>query len=326
MENSLGVDPGASNDVWVGRSIHDDEPDTSEATLRTLLATECPGWSRLPVAYVETSGTDNAMWRVRVGSGRDAVVRLPRRPGAAEAVVHETELLGRLATSPLGSVISTPPVLHVGEPHEVFPHRWSVLGWLDGSDAWSARAELHESLEELAVDLGEAVLAIRELSDLPAAERLPGDRGGPIEPLVQRLERWLDDDRWRAPELIDVARVRRLAAEALDAAGTVDTRFLHGDLIPGNLLVQSGRLSAIIDWGAAGYGDPALDLSPAWSVLDSEARRVFRDVVGADDATWIRARTFELEHAVGGVLYYVPRRHALGDVMARTLERILQED
>jgi aminoglycoside phosphotransferase (APT) family kinase protein len=318
--------PGASNDVRVGQSIHDDEPDTGEATLRTLLAAECPGWSGMPVEYVRTSGTDNAMWRVRVGSGRDVVVRLPRRPGAAESVVHETELLGRLTTSSLGSVVSTPPVLHVGEPHEVFPHRWSVLGWLDGSDAWSARAELDKSLEDLAVDLGEAVLAIRELSDLPAAERLAGDRGGPIEPLVQRLERWLDDDRWRASELIDVARVRRLAAEALDAADATDTCFLHGDLIPGNLLVRSGRLSAIIDWGSAGHGDPAQDLSPAWSVLDPKARRVFREIVEADDATWIRARTIELEHAVGGVLYYLPRQHPLGDVMACTLERILEED
>lgn len=315
-----------SKDVRVGHSIHHDEPDTSETTLRTLLAAECPGWSGLPVEYLQTSGTDNAMWRVRVGSGPDVVVRLPRRPRAAEKVVHEAELLERLSTSSLGSAISTPPVLHVGEPHEAFPHRWSVLGWLDGSDAWSAGAELDKSLEELAVDLGEAVLAIRELSDVPAAERLPGDRGGPVEPLVQRLERWLDDDRWRASELIDVARVRRLATEALDAADAIDTCFVHGDLIPGNLLVQSGRLSAIIDWGSAGHGDPAQDLSPAWSVLNSEARRVFRKIVEADDATWIRARTFELEHAVGGVLYYLPRRHTLGDVMACTLERILQVD
>jgi aminoglycoside phosphotransferase (APT) family kinase protein len=313
-----------SKDVRVGHSIHDDEPDTSETTLRTLLAAECPGWSGLPVEYLKTSGTDNAMWRVRAGSGPDVVVRLPRRRRAAEKVVHEAELLERLSRSSLGSAISTPPVLHVGEPHEAFPHRWSVLGWLDGSDAWSVRAELDKSLEELAVDLGETVLAIRELSDVPAAERLPGDRGGPIEPLVQRLERWLDDDRWRASELIDVARVRRLAAEALDTADAIDTCFVHGDLIPGNLLVQSGRLSAIIDWGSAGHGDPAQDLSPAWSVLNSEARSVFRKIVEADDATWIRARTFELEHAVGGVLYSLPRRHTLGDVMACTLERILQ--
>ena len=30
--------------------------------------------------------------------------------------------------------------------------------------------------------------------------------------------------------------------------------FVHGDLIPGNLLVDGGRLGAIIDWGGAGRG------------------------------------------------------------------------
>lgn len=39
----------------------------------------------------------------------------------------------------------------------------------------------------------------------------------------------------------------------------------------------------------------------------------------------VAARAFALEQAVGGVLYYVPRRHPLGDVMARTLARILTD-
>lgn len=310
----------------VGQRIHDDEPDTSEATVRRLLAVECPGWADFPVEYLQTSGTDNAMWRVRADPGPNVVVRLPRRPHAAENVAQEVELLQRLSAGPLGSVISTPPVLHVGEPHEVFPHRWSVLGWLEGSDAWSARDALDPHLERLATDLGQVVLVIRALSDMPAAPRAPGQRGGPIEPLVRRLEWWLDDPRWRAAELIDVDRVRRLGAEALGTGDSVERCFVHGDLIPGNLLLRSGWLSAIIDWGGAGYGDPAQDLAPAWSVLGPASRLVFRTVVGADDATWVRARTIELEHAVGGVLYYVPRGHALGDVMSRTLQRILDEE
>jgi hypothetical protein len=68
----------------------------------------------------------------------------------------------------------------------------------------------------------------------------------------------------------------------------------------------------------------AQDLAPAWAVLEARGRAVFREAVGADEASWIRGRTFELEHAVGGVLSYVPRRHPLGDVMARTLDRILR--
>jgi len=42
--------------------------------------------------------------------------------------------------------------------------------------------------------------------------------------------------------------VRRLAAEALEfSTEPVVTGFTHGDLIPGNLLIDHGRLSAIID-------------------------------------------------------------------------------
>jgi aminoglycoside phosphotransferase (APT) family kinase protein len=309
----------------VTHRIHDEEPDTSEAIVSALLAAECPRWSGLPLAYLETSGTSNALWRVSGGAHPDAVVRLPRRPDAAEKVAREAELLSRLSTTPLVSVVSIPKVLHVGEPHEVFPHRWSVFGWLDGTDAWTTRTELGQDADGLAADLGEAVLAIGELGDdLPAPARQPGERGGPIEALVQRLNRWLDDPRWRAVELIDVARVRDLAAEALEVEGPATSCFVHGDLIPGNLLLRSGRLSAILDWAGAGYGDPAQDLAPAWSMLSSVGRQRFRTTVGADDAAWIRARTIELEHAVGGVLYYVPRRHILGDIQAATLARILE--
>ena len=102
--------------------------------------------------------------------------------------------------------------------------------------------------------------------------------------------------------------------------------FVHGDLIPGNLLVDCGSLDAIIDWGGAGWGDLAQDLAPAWAVFNGAARSEFREAMHVDEATWIRGRAFELEHAVGGVLYYVPKRHPLGDVMARTLGGILTND
>ena len=306
--------------------IHDDEPDTSEATVRTLLAAERPAWANLPMEYLRSSGTDNAMWRLRLEVGDDLVVRLPRRQHAANKVEQEMQLLSALSTTPLAAVVGTPTVRHVGNPHEVFPHRWSVLDWLEGTDAWSAQRAVSKNLDSLAVDLAEAVLAIADLAGLRAPERVPGGRGGPIGPLVRTLDRWLEDPQWNAAKLIDVAAVRRLASAALEVSTEpVVARFTHGDLIPGNLLVADGRLTGIIDWGSAGYGDRAQDFAPAWAVLEADSRTAFRDAVAADEATWIRARTFELEHSVGGVLYYVPRGHPLGEVMARTLERILRD-
>ena len=36
--------------------------------------------------------------------------------------------------------------------------------------------------------------------------------------------------------------------------------FLHMDYWPGNVLWLDGRVSAVLDWDAAAYGDPALDV------------------------------------------------------------------
>jgi aminoglycoside phosphotransferase (APT) family kinase protein len=309
----------------VAERIHDDELDTSELTVRVLLASQRPEWSDATISYLRTSGTDNAMWRVHLPDDEDVVLRLPRRTRAARTISLELDLLPRFPDSPLARVVATPTVRHVGEPDEVFPHQWAALGWLDGTDAWSARHDLEPHLGRVALDLARAVRTLRELRDLPAPVREPGYRGGPLEPLLARLDRWLDDPAWNADRLIDVRAVKQSAAESGEVAGErVDLCFVHGDLIPGNLLVARQALTAIIDWGSAAYADPAQDLAPAWAVLNETSRRVFREAVEADDATWLRARAFALEQAVGGVLYYRPRRHPLADVMARTLHRILE--
>lgn len=298
--------------------IHDDEPDTSEPVVRVLLAAECPQWATAPLEYLKTSGTDNAMWRVQLEDGVDVVVRLPRRPGAAAMVEQEVAVLRRVDAADIG--VPTPVVRHVGSANEAFPHRWSVLDWIDGTDAWNSR---HEP-SNLAGDLANAVTSIGTITDIDVQRRSARQRGGPLEPLIAQLHRWLEHP--LAANRIDIDAVERLADQANELIDEpVEEGFVHGDLIPGNLLVDRGRLSAIIDWGGAGWGDPAQDLAPAWAVLDADERLAFRERTGADEAAWIRGRIFELEHAIGGVLYYEPKGHVLGDIMARTLDRILSE-
>lgn len=299
--------------------IHDNEPDTSEPVVRALLTAQCPQWSKAPLEYLDTSGTDNAMWRVRLDGETDLTVRLPRRPGSAAGVEQELAVLQRVEHLP----IPTPVVRHSGSANESFPYRWSVLQWIDGVDAWQARDDL-VTAPRLAEDLALAVSSIGTITDAPVQSRSAGSRGGPLGPLIDALDQWLDEP--GAASRIDIPTVTRLTDQARELIDEpVTAGFVHGDLIPGNLLVDQGRLSAVIDWGGAGIGDPAQDLSPAWAVLGAKGRPVFREMVGADDAAWIRGRTFELEHAIGGVLYYEPKGHVLGDIMARTLDRILTD-
>jgi aminoglycoside phosphotransferase (APT) family kinase protein len=62
----------------------------------------------------------------------------------------------------------------------------------------------------------------------------------------------------------------------------------------GNRLVIDGVLSAVIDFGTCGVGDPACDLAIAWTLFTGESRRAFRDGLALDDDTWDRGRGWAL--------------------------------
>ncbi len=306
--------------------IHDEEVDTSAGVVRSLLAEQRPEWAGLPIEALSTTGTSNALWRVRGIDQRGVIVRLPRTERAERSILAEQALLPALGRSPLPTSVRVPELVHAGAPGASFPLHWVALAWIDGDDAWTLRPMVESTEDALANDLAATVSSIAALTDLPAPQRRAGERGGPLPALLERLHRWLDDPQWSADDLIDCTAVRRSAAASAEVADhRPASMFVHGDLIPGNVLTVDGRLSAIIDWGGAGYGDAAQDLTPAWAIFDRRSRDVFRARVGADEASWLRGRAFALEQAVGGVLYYVPRRQPLGDVMTRTLVRILAD-
>ena len=74
--------------------------------------------------------------------------------------------------------------------------------------------------------------------------------------------------------------------------------WFHGDVAVGNLLVKGGRLSAVIDFGISGVGDPSCDLAIAWTLLRGESRNAFRAALRLDDATWARGRGWALWKAL----------------------------
>lgn len=187
-------------------------------------------------------------------------------------------------------------------------------------DAWEARHRVGWFGAGLGHDLAAVVQRMRGTSIPDAPSRQPGERGGPLRALDDRVHRWLD----RADGLVDERAVLRLWDRCLEAAADeAQPVLLHGDLIPGNLLLSAGRLTAVIDWGGLGVGDPAQDLDPLWSVLDEAGARAFSGDLEVDEASWLRACGFALEQAIGGVIYYTPRQHSLGAVMQRTLDRLL---
>lgn len=288
------------------------EPDTGVDVVRALLHVQAAELAALPVTRLSNTGSDNVLYRL----GDELVVRLPRFADAAKRLGTELDWLPRLVDLPT----AVPTVYFAGSPSDVYPFRWAILRWVDGTDAWEARHHDGWFGPAFGVDLVAVVQRLRSMPVEDAPARQPGERGGPLRALDDRMRWWLD----QADRLVDRRAVLQLWEQSLEGADdSVDAVLLHGDLIPGNLLVADGRLTSVLDWGGLGAGDPAQDLDPAWAVLDEAGATAFREILDVDEASWLRARGFALEQAIGGVIHYTPRRHPLGSVMRRTLDRLL---
>ena len=100
--------------------------------------------------------------------------------------------------------------------------------------------------------------------------------------------------------------------------------WIHGDLLPVNMLAAGGRLSAVIDFGCLGVGDPAAELAVAWTLFSGESRDVFRTALGVDDATWARGRGWALM-GLGALPYYLNTNPAIVARARQQIEVVLAE-
>ncbi|HTD49221.1 MAG TPA: phosphotransferase, partial [Acidimicrobiia bacterium] len=99
----------------------------------------------------------------------------------------------------------------------------------------------------------------------------------------------------------------------------------HGDLLPPNLLVEHGQLTAVIDFGAVGIGDPAADVISGWSVFGPRGRQAFRDALVVDDGTWARARGYALHQALLIIPYYADTNPGCVATAMRTVRHVLAD-
>lgn len=290
--------------------LHDNEFPIDTRLVAALIKAQFPQWADLPLRRAASLGTVHALYRL----GEDMVVRLPRAGGTAEEVDREHRWLPWLAAR---LPVAIPVPLGRGKPAGGYPSPWSVYRWLEGENP--APGQLRDP-QGLALDLAAFIAALRGL-DL---------EGAPLSERGRRTLADLDAAARRATEqsrgLIDT----RAALDAWEAAlrapeWTGQAVWVHADLLPGNLLVQRGRLSAVIDFGSVGLGDPASDINVAWSLLPAGARRVFRDAVGVDDATWDRARGLALVIALAALPYYQHTNPVFAGVARFTIGEVLAD-
>ena len=283
--------------------MHEDEVHTDVLLVHRLLAAQFPEWASLPIERVSSSGTVNALYRL----GDELVVRLPRMDWGVGAVDRELRWLPKIA--PLLPVAISVP-LAKGVPAEGYPWEWGVYTWLEGENPTVGESE------SLARELAGFVHALHaiELPGGPPTGRPP-------------LEQWDETVRGALAALKGVidtgAAAAAWEASLRPSSSTSSPVWIHADLMPGNVLVQGGTLTGVIDWGGFGMGEPAWDFTIAWNLLAAGSREVFRAAVDADDAAWLRGRGFALCTGLAALPYYAETNPVLADNARYRIDEVL---
>ncbi|HEU4749949.1 MAG TPA: aminoglycoside phosphotransferase family protein [Acidimicrobiia bacterium] len=283
-----------------------------QALVTALVSAQFPQWADLPITRVENDGWDNRTFRL----GSDMSVRLPSGEDYSAQVAKEHRWLPELAPQ---LPLEIPVPLAMGVPGHGYPWNWSIYRWLDGDNASLERIN---DLDEFAKSLAHFLVGLQDIdaANGPAAGKHSFYRGAPVATY--------DAETRASIATLGDEIPRDLATEVWETA--VASRWkgspvwVHGDVAASNLLVRDGRLSAVIDFGCSCVGDPACDVTIAWTLLEGESRERFRVTLGADAETWARGRGWALwkglitlvEHFDTSPTQAAIARHVVEEVLA----------
>lgn len=245
--------------------------------VQKLIAEQFPQWQSLRIHPVAQSGWDNRTFHL----GEEMVIRLPSHKEYEPQIEKEYQWLPWLCKQ-LSFQITQPIVL--GKPSSAYPWHWSINRWIEGESA--SRQNIHDT-EYFTEVLGKCLKEFQSLDATggPQAGAHNFYRGGSLNAYDHEM-------RLAIPKIKN-SHEQSLAAslwqDALSSEWHLSPVWVHGDIAIGNILVQSGRLQAIIDFGQLAIGDPACDLVIAWNFFSSEERELFKNAVQLDNDTWIRA-------------------------------------
>ena len=251
-----------------------------------LLAEQFPHWAELEVRPVSLDGWDNTTFRL----GEDMAVRIPSHTMYVPQIDKEHRWLPVLAAQ---LPVPIPRPIAKGGPGGGLPRPWSVYGWLEGEPAAVVGVTDDDRLAE---DLAHFLAALQrvDIHDGPPPGPHSFNRGGPVSA-------WDGQTRATIEQLageIEAAGAVEVWDAALAAEWSGPDVWVHGDVTGSNLLLRDDRLCGVIDFGCAAVGDPACDLTAAWTMFDGTSRERFMAALPLDEGTWARARGWALWKAL----------------------------
>jgi aminoglycoside phosphotransferase (APT) family kinase protein len=251
---------------------------------KKLIFEQFPEFSHLTISDIEKQGHDNRTYKL----GEDMLIRMPISEQYALKVPKEQELLPKLAKY---LTITIPKPIKMGQPSTNYPYSFSIYKYLPGKSVNLVNLTNQEN-EALAVDLANFLKEMQAVKNIKLLA--PGKhnfwRGAHVDVYdknVREQIKVLDN-------IIDTENCLYLWDKACLTKWHKNPVWIHGDFAIGNILVKSGKLVSIIDFGGTATGDPACDLVIAWTYFLGKARDIFINEMNLDKDTFLRASAWAI--------------------------------
>ena len=254
--------------------------------IKILLIHQFPHWAHHEIRPVAKSGHDNRTFHI----GKHMTARLPSAECYEAQVEKEQKWLPILAKH-LRLPIQKPIAL--GTPTSFYPMKWSINAWILGEPLLTAHIK---DKGQFAHDLADFLLDLQSIrtDGGPAAGDHNFHRGGNLAVYNDETLKAIKQYENLFPSTILIKAWNRILSTKWEKPAV----WVHGDIAPGNLLVEDERLCAVIDFGVMGVGDPACDMAMAWTFFDEGSRATFKKALRTDDHTWDRAKGWALWKAL----------------------------
>jgi aminoglycoside phosphotransferase (APT) family kinase protein len=285
------------------------EIEITEALAAQLIEVQFPELKPVSLKKIG-EGFDNTVFHVN-----DVFLfRFPRRAVAVDLLQLEWRLLPVLRQLELP--IEIPKPLFIGQSNDDFP--WSFVGYafIEGQSLGllsdQQRLDSVRALAHFLLKLHRMPIEKAEQLGVPRDQWNRLDVPKRLQQLTENMNKVADLKLWSDWTVIHnvVFNLYHYIPEAYRET------LVHGDLHIRNVLVnQSGQLAAIIDWGDAHIGHPALDLSMVYSYFPPEARKLFYSIYGEVSS---KTRQLARFRAINTNLYLILYGYDRGDKLLVT--------
>jgi aminoglycoside phosphotransferase (APT) family kinase protein len=216
-------------------------------------------------------GHSNLTFSVQDAKGQTYVLRRPPLGHVLESA-HDMGREHKIISALADSEVPVAKTIGVCHDLEVNQAPFYVMAFVAGPVLHDAEAASSLTAEER-VALGfDVVDVLAKLHGIDPDQVGLGDLGRKEAYLARQLKRW--NKQWEASKTHEVPAMdetSRLLAERMPEQ--IGASIVHGDYRLGNMIVDGGRILAVLDWELCTLGDPLADVGYFlnWWVLPGEA-------------------------------------------------------